>query len=137
MAQNQATYLRGLEVFESTCCTVEVSAWCLLADGLACTELVLLTLGDADDGCSEDSDTTLLRPSADWVVSLPCVSRRGSRVRLRRWDNVVEESSATGSHGVADATGTHSATGVSEERSLAVLLQQPMGMASEHSRNRT
>ena len=115
--QNRTTYLRGLGEFESTCCTVEVSAWCLLADGLACTELALLILDDGDSGGSEDSDTTLLRPSEDWVSSLPVVSRRASGVRLRRSANVVEEFSATGSRGVADDTGTLSATGVSEEGS--------------------
>ena len=126
--QNRATYLRGSEGFESISCTVEVSTWRLLADEPACTELALLILNDGDDGGGEDSDITLLRPSGDGVISLPCVGRGGGGVRLRRWDNVVEGSSATGSRGVADDAG---------EGSLAVLLQQPMGPISEHSRNRT
>ena len=130
--QNRTTYLRGLEGFESTCCTVEVSAWRLPADGLPCTELILLIMDDDDDGCGEDSDITLLRPSGDGVISLPCVGRREGGVRLGRWDNVVGESSATDSRGVAGDTRTLSSVAISEE---GTLVQQPMGLMSEYSRN--
>ena len=108
-----------------------MSAWCVLADGPACTELFLLILGDGDDGCGEDSDITLLRTFGGGVVSLPCVRRDAGGVRLRCRDNVVGDSPATGLRGVADDTGTLSATGVGEGGSLAVLLQQPMGMVSD------
>jgi len=112
-----------------------VSAWRLLADGPACTEFALLILDDGDDGCGEDSDITLLRTFGDGVISPPCVCRREDDVRLGPWDNVVEEFSATVLRGVAGDTRTPSSVAISEEGTLAVLLQQPMGLMSEYSRN--
>ena len=128
--QNRATYLRGLEGFESTFCTVGVSTWRLLADEPACTELALWILDDDDDGCGE-SDITLLRASGDGVMPLPCVGWREDGVRLCGWDNVVEGSSATGSCGVIRDICTLSSSVALFEETLAVLGQQPMVLKAE------
>ena len=133
--QKWATYLRGLEVVESTCCTVEVSTWCLPANGPACTELVLLSLEDDDKGSGEDSDVTLLSTAAGGVVPPPCVGKCEGGVRLvvDTWDNVGEEpsGSATGLRGVTgDIRMPTSSVAISEE-TLAVLAQQPMMLKSE------
>ena len=95
--QNRATYLRATGGFESTCCTVEVSTWRLLADGPACTELLLLKLDDDDGNCGADSDILLLRPSGDGVISPSCLARSAGGVRLRCLENVLEQSSAASS----------------------------------------
>jgi len=108
-----------------------VSTWRLLADEPACTELVLLIFDDGDGSCGADSDITLLRTSGDGVISPPCVGRRAGGVRLRSWGNVDEESSATDSRDLADGGGMLSSAAISGEGSLAVLLQQPMGMGKE------
>lgn len=105
-----------------------MSAWRLLEDELACTELVLLTLNDDDDGCGEDADITLLMTFGDGVISSPCVFTGACGVWLCRCDNVVEESSATGSLDVAGDTGRLTSASVFGEGGLAVLLRQPMGM---------
>ena len=129
--QNRATYLRGLEGFESTFCTVGVSTWRLLADEPACTELALWILDDDDDGCGE-SDITLLRASGDGVTPLPCVGWCEDGVRLGGWDNVGEGSSATGSCGVIrDICTRSSSVALFVEETLAVLGQQPMVLKSE------
>ena len=128
--QKWATYLRGLEGFESTFCTVEVSTWRLLADEPACTELALWIPNDDDDGCGE-SDITLLRASGDGVISLPCVGWCENGVRLGGWGNVVEGSSATGSCAVTGDICTLSSSVALFEGTLAVLGQQPMVLKSE------
>lgn len=70
--QNRATYLGGLKVFESTCCTVEVSTWD--RGGPPCTERVLCILEDRGDCCGKDFTLlmafTFLIVSGDGVIPL-------------------------------------------------------------------
>ena len=113
IGQNRGTHLEGLEGFESTCCTVEVSTWD--RGDPTCTERVLCILGDGGDSCGKDF--ILLRTSLDGAVPPLCV--------WPRCRDISEEYTKMG--GVGDASVGTALTGrYSSGGTLGVLERQPM-----------
>ena len=100
IGQNRGTHLEGLEGFESTCCTVEVSTWD--RGDPTCTERVLCILGDGGDSCGKDF--ILLRTSVDGAIPPLCIGLRVDVV----WPycrNVSEESTQMGRDGADPLAG--------------------------------